>query len=764
LKTFFRLGLCIGLFFKPERKLIRLHQESKQMNRATFLSLLGVFLLLASVSPVDAATTTLVYSRSNWRYLDDGTDQGTAWRATGFDASGWANGPAQLGYGDGDEVTTVSYGPDPNNKYITTYFRHTFYVTDPSIYQSLTVRALRDDGAVVYLNGIEIFRSNMPAGPVTYTTLASSVVDGADENAYYETTLDASALATWKNVVAVEIHQSSGTSSDISFDFELIASTSPPPTTLVATGSTWKYLDNGSNQGTAWRAPGFGDSGWASGPAQLGYGDGDEATVVSYGPDPNNKYITTYFRHSFSVPDALIFQSLNVRVMRDDGAVVYLNGTEIFRTSMPSGTITYTTTAASTVSGGDESAFYETSLSSSPLITGTNVLAVEVHQVNGTSSDISFDLELLASSEPFIASIRKGPYLIYPGNNTEMMVLWQLDGTDTCTLEWGTDTSYSDGNIITSEYGSDHQHKHTITSLTPGSEYYYRLTVGGTQYTGSFLAAPDESELDLTLLAYGDTRTYPSDHNTVCDQIMSAIAADPDAQTFLLFTGDWVASGDNESDWTNQFFPRTQPGILDVQANIPIQGCMGNHEASGALFVKYWPYPYVANRYWSFDYGPVHVAVVDQYVSYSSGSAQLTWLENDLATTPKLWKFIILHEPGYSAGGDHGDDSGVRNYIQPLCELYGVDIVFAGHNHYYARCVANDIIHITTGGGGAPLYTPDPGYSPYVITTTQTHHFCKLKIEGAKLTCTAIDRDGVTIDSFTIQHAAATSAGHWNSY
>src|SRR5467141_1189505 len=70
---------------------------------------------------------------------------------------------------------------------------------------------------------------------------------------------------------------------------------------LVPAGSVWKYLDNGSDQGTAWVAPSFDDSAWASGPAQLGYGDGDEATVVGFGPDPNNKYITTYFRRAFTV-------------------------------------------------------------------------------------------------------------------------------------------------------------------------------------------------------------------------------------------------------------------------------------------------------------------------------------------------------------------------------------------------------------------------------------------------------------------------------
>src|SRR5207248_11507031 len=108
--------------------------------------------------------------------------------------------------------------------------------------------------------------------------------------------------------------------------------------TCIATGSTWKYLDNGSNQGTAWRATAFSDATWASGAAELGYGDGDEPTVVSFGPNASAKFITTYFRKSFSVTDPAQVTSPSLRIKRDDGAVVYVNGTEVFRTNMPTGT------------------------------------------------------------------------------------------------------------------------------------------------------------------------------------------------------------------------------------------------------------------------------------------------------------------------------------------------------------------------------------------------------------------------------------------
>ena len=168
------------------------------------------------------------------------------------------------------------------------------------------------------------------------------------------------------------------------------------PASLIPTGAVWKYLDNGTDQGTAWRSNNFNDASWRSGPAQLGYGDGDEATVVSFGPNSNNKYITTYFRRSFFVPDAARIQNLTARLLRDDGAAIYLNGAEIWRSNLPAtGAINYLTLAVTNVGGLDETThFYTSPVSPSLLIEGTNLVAVEVHQSTNTSTDLSFDFAL----------------------------------------------------------------------------------------------------------------------------------------------------------------------------------------------------------------------------------------------------------------------------------------------------------------------------------------------------------------------------------
>ncbi|MBM3846711.1 MAG: hypothetical protein FJ405_10575, partial [Verrucomicrobia bacterium] len=184
----------------------------------------------------------------------------------------------------------------------------------------------------------------------------------------------------------------------------------PTPTTVVSRGAVWKYLDTGVFPGSLWITNSFSDAAWASGPAQLGYSANppelDEATVVGFGPDAANKYITTWFRRTFNVTNSARFLSLQVGVLRDDGAVVYLNGREVFRSNMPGGAITATTLASSAVGGGDETTiFYTTNVPVSLLREGSNLLAVEVHQSGGGSSDLSFDLELRGTLAPLAPTV-----------------------------------------------------------------------------------------------------------------------------------------------------------------------------------------------------------------------------------------------------------------------------------------------------------------------------------------------------------------------
>ena len=193
------------------------------------LSSSGETVVLTKVSA--ATSSVLVHSAvptpadaSLWKYKDNGSDQSTQWRFPTFDDSAWASGPSELGYTDSPQ-TSVSFGPNSGSKYITTYFRHTFNVADPSAFQGLTFQLLVDDGAIVYLNGTEIIRRNLPLGDVTYQTLAPNAIGGTDENTFFPYNVPASLLVAGNNVIAAEVHQSSGGSSDLSFDLSVTGNT-----------------------------------------------------------------------------------------------------------------------------------------------------------------------------------------------------------------------------------------------------------------------------------------------------------------------------------------------------------------------------------------------------------------------------------------------------------------------------------------------------------------------------------------------------------
>ena len=162
---------------------------------------------------------------------------------------------------------------------------------------------------------------------------------------------------------------------------------------VIEAGATWRYLDRGNAPASNWKDVGFDDSQWDQGKASFGYGDGDETTVLDYGGNASNKRRTYYFRHAFSLADPQSVKSLQLAVVRDDGVVVYVNGKEVFRDNLPDGTITFNTFALTAVGGADETTFFDASLEG-VVLSRENVIAVELHQANATSSDTSFDLKL----------------------------------------------------------------------------------------------------------------------------------------------------------------------------------------------------------------------------------------------------------------------------------------------------------------------------------------------------------------------------------
>ncbi len=169
-----------------------------------------------------AVAQTLVASNSVWKFKDDGSNQGTTWIATDFDDSGWGSGLAPLGYGDSGGrlvLTTNSYGVDSNNKFTTTYYRQAF-VAPNSSYTNVILNIQRDDGAVVYLNGVELTRFNMPTGAITSATLAAGNASD-DGGTTFVFNVNPALVHPGTNFFAVSIHQDTNNSSDIWFVMDL---------------------------------------------------------------------------------------------------------------------------------------------------------------------------------------------------------------------------------------------------------------------------------------------------------------------------------------------------------------------------------------------------------------------------------------------------------------------------------------------------------------------------------------------------------------
>ncbi|MCA9243402.1 MAG: metallophosphoesterase family protein, partial [Phycisphaerales bacterium] len=496
---------------------------------------------------------------------------------------------------------------------------------------------------------------------------------------------------------------------------------------LVQRGAEWRYLDNGSNQGTAWRAPTFDDSSWAGGAAQLGYGDGDETTQVSYGPNSGSRYITTYFRRHFDVVNASQVARAMVRILRDDGAVVYLNGVEAFRDNMPGGTIGYLTTANSALGGSDEDLFVQHVIDPGLLQTGDNVIAVEIHQSGGTSSDISFDLEVLATDGPAI--VTRGPY-IQRTSPTAATIRWRTDVASDSRVEFGVAPG-SLGQSV-SEATSTTEHVVSLANLTPSTRYYYSVGTSAepliTNDAQFFLTHPTiGADTPVRVWAIGDAGT-------------ADLSAQRVRNGYLTFAADespdvWLLLGDNAYDAGTD--PEYQSAVFEMYAGIARQTAawptLGNHDATSAVsssesgvYYDIFTLPRMAESgglasgteaYYSFDYGTVHFVCLDsQDSSRSPAGAMLTWLEADLADTTADWIIAYWHHPPYTDGSHDSDDpadSGgrmgdMRQNALPILEAAGVDLVLTGHSHSYERSMLLDG-HYGTSNTLTPAMVVDDG-------------------------------------------------------
>jgi len=351
-----------------------------------------------------------------WDYFKGNRAVAEDWREVDFrPGDAWLTGPSGIGYGDGDDATILS---DMEDRYLSIYCRRNFEVANPRIIRTLTLSIDYDDGFVAYLNGSEVARSeNMgaPGSPVGRNTRPDSSHEAGEPEIF---TLPPALLRPGGNTLAIEVHNNGVGSGDLSMIPRLEASYM-----LIEGNADWSYLPGSAQAPEGWSAPGFDASSWSSGPAGIGYGDGDDLTELT---DMRGNYVSVFCRRSFWLDCP---EELNLAVLTtvyDDGIVLYLNGEELGRANMPRGAITRNTTASNSV----ESAVATLDIDSSLLRQGENVLAASIHNSSRNNADLSFMLTLapaLLAESPCGEEVVESPVLFRRGDVT---VEGQADITD----------------------------------------------------------------------------------------------------------------------------------------------------------------------------------------------------------------------------------------------------------------------------------------------------------------------------------------------
>ena len=479
----------------------------------------------------------------------------------------------------------------------------------------------------------------------------------------------------------------------------------------LAKGNVWAYNDKGVSLDTvAWKTNSFNDSLWSQGPGKLGYSD-NATTVLDFGPSSGNKYITYYFRKQFNVTSvAALSDSLRINLLRDDGALVYINGTEVVRSNMPAGTINYLTHSATITDGADESTYFPYNIPKSVLADGLNTIAVELHQRDSSSSDIGFDLEMMALPKP---SIIRGPYLQLATTNS-MNLRWRTDAATNSRVRWGLSPAALNNTITDSAITAEHEIR--ISGLTPRTQYWY--SVGSTSdtmqgdsnnYFRTMRTAGDTSL--MRIVALGDCGNNSTNQRAVRDQVISYLGNN--------YMDNWILLGDNaynagtDAEFQSGFFNIYRDRFLKQN---PLFPSPGNHDYANdgtkqnthaVPYYDHFSLPTHAEAggdssnneaYYSFNQGNIHFLSLDSYGEEDAGTTrmydtlgtQVQWIKKDLANnTNKGWVIAYWHHPPYTMGSHNSDGETElvkirQNFIQIL-ERMGVDLVLCGHSHDYER-------------------------------------------------------------------------------
>ena len=461
-------------------------------------------------------------------------------------------------------------------------------------------------------------------------------------------------------------------------------------------GAPWRHADLPL---PGWSEPDFADSQWwPEGRAPLGYGQPGLRSELPRGWGPDDDEFVTVFRHAFRLADPARVERLRLRLERDDGAVVFLNGVELLRSNVADQALAPELPATTPVEGGAAGLRVDW-LPADALRPGENVLAVQLHQTWKDRDDLRFDLELAAITAEVPLALLRGPYL-QRATPTGVRVLWRTNRPAACRLRYGR----GDGPLAAqADSPRGVEHEVALEGLAPATRYAYALACGDREPALAeglaFVTPPAPGARDpLRIWVLGDSGTGDSSARAVRD-------------AFLRFAGGrapdvWLMLGDNayptgsDAEHQSAIFD-VYPGLLSGTVLWPV---LGNHDAkssdaragTGPFFDAFAPptageaggVPSGHEAYYSFQHGNAHFIALDTEGSRLREMAD--WLRRDLAATRADWRIAYWHRPFLSRGtsGDDAADARAHPFqaeIVPILERAGVDVVLAGHSHDYER-------------------------------------------------------------------------------
>ncbi|WP_068614929.1 S-layer homology domain-containing protein [Paenibacillus tuaregi] len=554
------------------------------------------------------------------------------------------------------------------------------------------------------------------------------------------------------------------------------------PDVLLAKNSEWKFYDAGTDLGPQWW--GLDKTLWASGAAPLGYKDSDKVvstaafgpiqTKVSYGEDKENKPVTTYFSKTVHINQADPYLKFVGQFGVDDGIVLYVNGTEVYRAGMPTGTVTYDTYASS---GEPDPVIYSnidlTSSLKPVLKDGDNEFTAEIHQQSKSSSDIYFDMELAGYKElpgdpsggtdpgtnpggPVVDGAPRAVSVVFNGDpKTGFGTAWytpkeitgtQIQVVEAQKLSGGSefpaepdlifegssetvDVYMSKADKSAGKLTTYNSHKALVTGLKPGMEYAYRVGDGQEGHwseVGRYTTEKLDNQ-DFTFLFTTDSQgTTENNFVTWGHTLQEGIGKYPNS-SFIINSGDLVDNGDIEEQWL-WFFEKAK---AELQFH-PLVPLVGNHESKNYNnYAYHFNLPNISGTgakpdgsVYAYDYGPAHFMILNTEYSEAKGTdvvyqEQVRWLKNEVAKTDRKWKIVLLHKSPYSVA-NHYKDSDVlffRDKLTAVFDELGIDMVLGGHDHTYTRSyqmLAHEAQKdVQTGQDGSVL---NPKGTLYLIT------------------------------------------------